>query len=162
MLPEIKTIVYASDLGEQMRPVFRHAVGLAKQYGARLVMLHVLEPISQQSRMAIQAYLPESQARELEEQGRTEVHNTMRKRLLAFCAEELGEDGGDLLVDVDVVSGRAAETIVDEADRLDADLIVMGTHTDKSFGAHLLGSEARKVTQMSRRPVLIVPVYDKR
>jgi len=162
MLPQFKTIVYASDLGEHMRPVFRHAISLARQFGSRVVMLNVLEPISQQSRLAIEAYLPAEQARELEEQGLQEVRNTMRKRLLAFCAEELGEDGGDLLVDVDVVHGHPAETIVAESDKLDADLIVMGTHTDNRFGAHLLGSQARKVTQMSRRPVLVVPVYKQR
>lgn len=159
MLPEIKKILYASDLGEHMRPVFRHAVSLAKTHNAKLVMLHILEPISQQSRLAIQAYLPADQAKELEEKGLQDVRANMHKRLIAFCEDELGDAGGDLMVDFDVVHGRPAETIVREADRLDVDMIVMGTHTDTSFGAHLLGSEARKVTQTSRRPVLIVPVY---
>jgi len=36
----------------------------------------------------------------------------------------------------------------------------VGTHTDPSFGAHLLGSTARKVTQLSKIPVLVVPVHE--
>jgi nucleotide-binding universal stress UspA family protein len=161
MLPEIKTILYASDMGDHMRPVFRHAVSLAKQYNAKLVMLHILEPISQQSRLAIQAYLPKDQAEELEAKGLQDVRDKMHKRLMKFCEDELSDAEGDLMVDFDVVHGRPAETIVREAERLEADMIVMGTHTDTSFGAHLLGSQARKVTQMARRPVLVVPVYGK-
>jgi hypothetical protein len=32
-LPEIKTILYATDLGRYMRPVFRHAISLAQHLG---------------------------------------------------------------------------------------------------------------------------------
>lgn len=44
--PNIKTILYATDLGENTRPVFRLAVSQARRYNARLLMLHVVEPRS--------------------------------------------------------------------------------------------------------------------
>ena len=41
MATEIKKILYATDLGTHMRPVFRYAVALARACGAKINMLHV-------------------------------------------------------------------------------------------------------------------------
>jgi nucleotide-binding universal stress UspA family protein len=46
-----------------------------------------------------------------------------------------------------------------EADQREADLIVMGAHTGHVH-TDLLGSTSRRVTLLSKRPVLIVPVAD--
>ncbi len=45
-IPRYKKILYATDFGENMRPVFSHAIGLARQYDAQIIMLHVAEPLS--------------------------------------------------------------------------------------------------------------------
>jgi nucleotide-binding universal stress UspA family protein len=48
-----------------------------------------------------------------------------------------------------------------EAERHKVDLIIMGTHTGSGLRTGgLLGSTARRVTHLSKRPVLIVPVDD--
>ena len=60
----------------------------------------------------------------------------------------------------DVVSGTPAEMIRQEAKERGADLIVMGTHSNPSLGHRLLGSTARKLTHMSRTPVLVVPLVE--
>ncbi len=57
-IPKYKTLLYASDLGSHTRPVFRHATGLARQYQARIVMLHVVEPIGLTGEAVINTYLP--------------------------------------------------------------------------------------------------------
>ncbi len=163
MFPEIKKILYATDLGDNMRPVFRFALSLAEKYGAKISMLHVAEPLSPQVRWALETYMSEAEALKAEHEGLQKVRDKMRARLTEFCQQELGKGPEDshLIAEVSVISGRAAETITKKADDWDADLIVVGTHTDPSLGARLLGSTARKVTQLSRRPVLVVPVYSK-
>ncbi len=162
MIPEIKTVLYVTDLGEHMRPVFRYAVAIARQHHARILMLHILEPMSSQSRFAVETYLSKEQFEQLQADGVSRVRDRMRQRLVDFCVDEMGQppEQCEMVADVDVVSGRAAETIVHEAMERNADLIVMGTHTDPSFGAHLLGSTARSVTQLTRTPVLVIPVYE--
>jgi nucleotide-binding universal stress UspA family protein len=57
-----------------------------------------------------------------------------------------------------VVTGRPAEEIKKYATAHNVDLIVMGTHTSSGFGGSLLGSTARKLINLSDRPVLVVPV----
>lgn len=86
----------------------------------------------------------------------------MQRRLDAFCEDELKQSPADreLVTEVKVVSGRPEEIITQQGEQLEADLIVVGTHTDPGASAYLLGSTARKVTQLSKIPVLVVPVYE--
>ncbi|RKZ37145.1 MAG: universal stress protein [Gammaproteobacteria bacterium] len=160
MSTEIKTILYATDMGEHMRPVFRFAVSLAEKYGAKISMLHVTEPLTPQVRWAIEAYMPDSNAQQVHHEGFKKIQDEMQVRLADFCKEEMGKspEECDLVSNFSVVPGRPAETITEAAEKMDADLIVVGTHTDPSFGAYLLGSTARKVTQLSKKPVLVIPV----
>jgi nucleotide-binding universal stress UspA family protein len=53
--------------------------------------------------------------------------------------------------------GRVADSIVEEAKRWKADLIVMGTHGRRGVKRMLLGSDAELVIRHSRVPVLLVP-----
>jgi nucleotide-binding universal stress UspA family protein len=54
-----------------------------------------------------------------------------------------------------VLSGRPADAILSEADRLDADLIVMGSRGHGPFKSALLGSVSTEVVNGSSRPVLV-------
>ena len=53
--------------------------------------------------------------------------------------------------------GRVADSIVKEAKRWRADLIVMGTHGRRGVKRMLLGSDAELVIRYSKVPVLLVP-----
>ena len=50
-----------------------------------------------------------------------------------------------------------ADELAQAADRLDADLIVIGSSGKLDLGEWLLGSIAEAVLHRSRRPVLVVP-----
>ena len=162
MYPEIKTILYATDMGEHMSTVFRFALGMARKYEAGMIMLHVAEPLSSGMQFAISAYMPKVSAKEVLRDGMSTALVKMQQRLDKFCEDELEQNPADrkFITGVKVVSGRPAETITQQAIQLEADLIVIGTHTDPSFGSMLLGSTARKVTQLSRIPVLVIPVFE--
>ena len=47
--------------------------------------------------------------------------------------------------------------IIDEADAVDADLLVIGSHGRSGFERLLMGSTAERVVRKSPRPVLVVP-----
>jgi nucleotide-binding universal stress UspA family protein len=54
------------------------------------------------------------------------------------------------------VVGHAAEEIINAAEGIKADIIVMGSHGHGSFGSFLLGSVAQKVLSSSHVPVLVI------
>lgn len=162
MTSKIKTILYATDMGDRMRPVFRFAINIAKNHDAEIIMLHVMEPLSSGALVTIDVYMPKFNADDILRDGMKKALVTMQKRLNNFCEDENIKNPSDckIISKVKVVSGRSAESIVLQAEQLGADLIVVGTHTSSSASANFLGSTARNVTQLSKIPVLVVPVYE--
>jgi nucleotide-binding universal stress UspA family protein len=59
-----------------------------------------------------------------------------------------------------VAEGAPHQCIQDEAEKLGAELIVIGTHGRTGVARLLLGSVAEKVVRTSRVPVLTVPGHD--
>ena len=158
-LPKIKTILYATDLGRHMRPVFRHAISLAQHMNAKIIMLHVVEPLGSTGEAVISAYLPNKKADQLERDGMKKILKQMKGRLEAFCNEELElcDKKGAMVKEILVTTGRPADRIPQEAEKHQADIIVMGSWSEGFIGHGLIGSTARHVTQISHLPVLVVP-----
>ncbi len=153
-IPTYKSILYATDLGDHMRPVFLHAIGLATQYQAKIIMLHVVKPLGATGKALVEAYLPQQEA-DFEQKALKKILTSMKKRLEAFYQDELGQVGEieELVSEIVVVTGDPAEEISMQATKRDADLIVIGTKTEIS-----IGSTARRLSRMVDRPLLIVPV----
>lgn len=159
MIPDVKKILYASDIEKGSRPAFRAAVSLCGQYNAQITYLHVLESEHQQN-MALQSLLKEDGMREMYESSLVDLKAKLETRINKFCADELEEN--EMLSDAQVNSiireGKPWETIVEVANEIDADVIVMGTRPHSGLGHALMGSTATKVMNNAKRPVLIVPL----
>jgi nucleotide-binding universal stress UspA family protein len=59
-----------------------------------------------------------------------------------------------------VARGDPVSTIIDTADRIDADLVVLGTHAKTGADAFWSGSATPKISSRSRIPLLLVPIKD--
>ncbi len=158
-LPQFKTILYATDLGERMRPVLRHAISLAQTYQAQIIMLHVVEPLGATGEAVLSAYLPNQEVEDLEHAGLKKVLAQMQQRLEDFCKEEdiLCTDDSAVVSDVLVTMGHPAEEIIHQAIKHQADLVVLGSFGKHLLGRRVLGSTASYLVQSSPVPVLIVP-----
>lgn len=159
MIPEVKKILYASDIEKGSRPAFRAALSLCGHYHAQITYLHVLEN-EHQDNMALQSLLKEEGMREMYENSLIDLKAKLEARIDKFFKEEVEEN--DMLQEEQVSSmireGKTWKAIVDAADEIDADVIVMGTRPHSGIGHALMGSTATKVMQNSKRPVLIVPL----
>ncbi|HSH70328.1 MAG TPA: universal stress protein [Deferrisomatales bacterium] len=158
MLPEIRTILYPTDLDPRAPEVFRYTMSLAHRYDAKIVLLHVVEPLTQYARSVVEMYLPEGKGNTLREEARDRILADLHTRLRHFCQDEVCIDlGGDERVsEIRVLEGNPTEVILAEAKRVGADLLVLGAHRHTAVGEMLLGSVSHKVLQRAPVPVLLV------
>lgn len=77
------------------------------------------------------------------------------KDYLTKVAEKL--QGADLQVEHAILVGNPPECIVEEANTLEVDAIVMSTHGRSGISRWIFGSVTQKVLSATTRPVLVVP-----
>jgi nucleotide-binding universal stress UspA family protein len=160
MIPIYRTLLYATDLSANAAHAFRHAIAVARRFDARIHILHVLPEVDAAVMNYIATAMGEERLANLELEHKAEVKDGIRQRLHRFAKEELvdrPEDVGRIL-DIEVHHGNAVDRILDAADRIGADLIVIGSHGKGRLKYVLLGSVAEKVLRKSERPVLVVPL----
>ncbi|WP_428243148.1 universal stress protein [Gynuella sp.] len=160
MLPKIKTILYASDLGNHTRPAIRTAAAIAVSHQAKIIYLHVLEPITNTARSLVSSYISEKEINERLQQNKEEMTEYMQKRIAKFHDEELSEEENQLETMVMVKIGTIEEEILKVAEEQGADMIVMGSRTHSGVGQFMMGSSANKIVHTSSIPVLVVPIRD--
>ena len=78
-----------------------------------------------------------------------------RKSKLARWQKEIAQDG--INVTLHQATGGVADEILNQADAISVDLIVMATHGHGAMYKLLVGSATKGVLKHSRRPVLLVP-----
>lgn len=153
-----KTILFATDLGVFSPYILQHVLSMARDMSARVVVVHVVEPLSLFAEAVLKSYMPDADQRELEEGGYEHILSSIKDRLIDSLADDYME--GDLSLglirDVRVVRGAPADAILAQAALQGADMIVMGSRGHDA-GAPLLGSVTSRVLQLSTIPVLTVP-----
>lgn len=144
MLP-IKTILHATDFSPRSEMAFQLACALARDAGARLVVLNVLErPLIVYGGVALAP--PPPPLPETERQERRRRLQQVRPADPALAVEHRLEEGDP------------ATAILQVAQELGCDLIVMGTHGRGGLGRLLMGSVADKVVREAPCLVLTVKV----
>lgn len=123
----IRRILFPTDFSEASRRAGETALALARHFGARLVVLHVIPPVTD----------PDP-----------------RRAALRSLAAELA---ADVPVEAETVAGVPARQIAAYASRHHVDVIVMGTHGRTGVSHALLGSVAEAVLRRAPCPVLTVP-----
>ncbi len=158
--PKISTILYATDLGEQTRPVFRHALALAKLYDAKIIMLHVVEPVGETAKAVISAYISQDFSEAMLKESMKDLLVRMKDRLRRFFEEECEEEKiCSSVKELMVVAGKPSEEILRVSEEEKADMIIVGKSTRRVRGLRVMGSTARRVSRIAMVPVLIIPNY---
>jgi universal stress protein A len=136
---QIRTILHPTDFSDCSEYARRVARSLSRDHGARLVIIHVAPGEIVHSGLIGGPVETKPRLREIEVQLR----------------EVFGEDL-DTDAEVHVKEGEPASAILQMADEVHADLIVMGTTGHSGLGRLLLGSVAEAVMHRARCPVLTV------
>ncbi|WP_305044435.1 universal stress protein [Geoalkalibacter sp.] len=160
MLPEIKTILYATDLGAGAPHVFRYALAEAEKHDARIVVLHALEPLSSFGQQLVELHISHEQSEQIHRQAREHARKKIEERVRRLCDKEVchAPSGAALVKEIRVVEGNPAVEIIEQARAVKADLIIMGTHRHTVLGDAVLGHTANKVMHRAEIPVLLVRI----
>jgi nucleotide-binding universal stress UspA family protein len=158
MIPEIKTILYATDLSENSQYAFGYAVSLANRYDAKIVVLHVIEDISHQMNMQVADLLGAEKWQKLQRTRKMEVVEIMVHKIDVFCKETAAADQSCpfTVTDIKVRNGHPVEEIIAESIASDYDVIIMGTHGHGILAGAMMGSTAMRVVRRSHVPVMVI------
>ena len=158
MIPDIKKILYATDLSENSRYAFGYAVSLANSHDAKITVLHVVEELSSFALSMVADMLGKKRLADIKTEKEKEVISELKTRLEEFCNDVRREQPGCPFVtdDTIVVTGHPVDQIVHQALEMDADLIVIGSHGRGGLADATLGSTSRRVLRRCAMPVLVV------
>lgn len=135
----IKTILHPTDFSEPASHARKMALEMARDYGARLILLHVVEPPVYYGELGANVNPSD------------DVRQTEREKLA-----ELVEPDSNVRIEPITVDGMAALEILRVARERHADLIVVGSHGRSGLGRVLMGSVAEEISRNAPCPVLIV------
>lgn len=131
-----KIILMATDLSARSDRALERAVSLAGQHSARLVILNIIDED-----------LPASVQDRVQDATLKEIQSSLDR-----------VDGSKVLEPtIDAIAGKDYRDILDHADKIAADLIVMGIHRNEAGNKPVAGTTMERVIRKGRQPVLVVP-----
>jgi nucleotide-binding universal stress UspA family protein len=147
-----RKLLIANDLSDASAQALRTGIELARLFGAAVDVVYVTMP----PYAANHWYVPHigNDADMLQALSRRE-QEAARETLERTVAEATGGEPG-LAVTVAVKTGIPADVILETAEELGADLIVVGTRGRQGVERLLLGSVAERVARKARCSVLSV------
>jgi nucleotide-binding universal stress UspA family protein len=133
----LKKILVPVDFSDCSKKALQYAIPFARQFGAELVLVHIVQPYPA---------VPEMAPVDVEtiQDGKAEIESLRRG-----IAKDVPTSGS-------VRTGAPPTEIARAARELDIDLIIISTHGHTGLTHALLGSTAEKVARYAPCPVLIV------
>jgi len=142
-----KRILVPTDFSDYSDEALKQALELAKQYNAKVYLLHVAQPVSQcTADFCMDASVVE-QAEKTEIQHAEEM---MQKELKKFSEFQ------EIEVISDIREGQPVEEILKEQEEKGVDLIVMPSHKRMGIMKRLMGQITEKIMEEAKSPILIV------
>ncbi len=136
---KISAILCPIDFSDTSRKAVRYTHEFAVRMNASIVLLNVID-------IPIESLVNNIQLDE-------ELEQSVRQELEALKNEWLAEG---LTVESLVEIGNPADVILEQAEKRDVNLIIMGSHGKKGMSRLILGSVAEAVLRKAGCPVLIV------
>jgi len=146
MLKPTKILV-PTDFSEYSDRALRQALDIAKQYGARVYVLHVL-PTDIYYVGELVDFTGDTLQR-IEEGKLATAREDLKKQLDKFPQAK------EVEVIAEVKKGLCSEAILEEAEQRSIDLIVIASLGQSGIAKYLIGSVARNVLKGAKCPVLL-------
>jgi len=148
-MKKIKNILVAVDFNDNIGDLLGYAESIATKFGSKVWLIHVsapdpdfvgYEPGPQ--------YIRDSRAEELNDE-----HRKLQDLRKTFLSENLRSEA--LLV-----QGSTVETVLEEAKKLNSDLLIVGTHKYGFMESFFLESVSLKLFKNANIPFLAIPISE--
>ena len=140
------TILVAIDFSDLSKRVVAEADRLASRLQAKVYLLHSVEPEPD-----FMGY--DDDPKVIRDQIALQYHR--EHRLLQEYAQSLRDKGLD--VTAVLVRGIFSKSILQHADKVSADLIMVGSHGKGTLSALVMGSCSQQVIRHATVPVVVIP-----
>jgi len=144
----MKKIVAAIDFSDVSPPVVEAAVTLAKALGEGLHLVHVVEA---EPTYAAYGFSPDDFPA---------MHEVQKESLsrAEIKLSKMAEETGLANVQTKILQGQPLHCLLEYAQTVGADMLVLGSHGHGFLSSLLLGSVAEGCVRKAELPALIVPV----
>jgi nucleotide-binding universal stress UspA family protein len=148
----MKNILVAVDFSNATPGVMEMGVGIARAFGARLTVFHVIEP---EPSYTAYGFTPD------EFPAMHAFQEEAKRRATRRLEEVIDKVRGD----VPEITGKIAEgsplhSMLELVDNEAFDLVVVGSHGHGAIAALLLGSVAEGMVRKAKVPTLVVPATE--
>lgn len=141
----LEKILFATDFSENSEHAFEYALSLARQFNAKLYLVHVInEPVDLRG-----FYVPHISFEKLEK----EIEEGAEKMMQKFCQAKMKDFSN---YESSIIAGIPYEEIMKKAEAENISLIVLGTQGRKGLDHFLFGSTAERVVRSAKCPVMTV------
>jgi len=145
MLKPTKILV-PTDFSEYSDKALKQAIDIAKQYNAKVYLLHVIPAVQQ---CVMDYCVSQDMLEGLAKQARGWATDSLQKQLEKFPQSK------DVEVITDIKEGVAYEEILKEVEKAGIDLVVIASLGRSGIAKYLIGSVARNVLKGTKCPVLL-------
>ena len=158
MSVDIKTILVAKDLSKESSNVIRYGLELGAKFKAQVHVLHIMPTVDPAVLNMVALTMGADKLKKFNRENEKEMIGKTHAQLRQIIGleEELIEEELERPPYVEVCHGEPAPTILKVADKLDADMIVLGSHSKGALHYAFLGSVAEKVLRTAPCSVITV------
>jgi nucleotide-binding universal stress UspA family protein len=143
---KIEKILFPTDFSEHSKHAFTYALSFAREYGAQLHMLHVVEDVQ---------YLANAYMFDVPMMPSfADMEENRQKEMEEFIEREVTD--ASIKIEKSIRHGRPFLEIIQAAKDESVDLIVIATHGRGGLEHVLFGSTAEKVVRKAPCPVLSI------
>ncbi|QTA90717.1 universal stress protein [Desulfonema magnum] len=161
IVPDIRKILYVTDLSETARYAVRYACSIGNKYEAEVTVLHVVPDMLEEFSSGAGIDLTERFGKKWDEFNAKSID--MAKETIRMRIQETSEQitkeipycplaQGNILVE----AGNPVARIASVAEEGNYDLVIMGTHGHGKLEGAIMGSVAGGVISRCSKPVLVV------
>lgn len=138
-------ILFATDFSEASEDGCKDAIFLAKQFDAKLFVVHVINELE----FPLVGFFTDKYV----ESHIEEMTAASAKMMKEFCSRNIKEFEN---YESDILVGIPHQKIIEKANSEEVSLIVVGTHGRTGLDHAFMGSNAEKIVRMASCPVLTV------